>query len=162
MKCPDKGKATQLDTFYLYDTSSFLKYAKAKINSKIKDSSIEDTQELIKQSDNKRQIELTKVISNYFNNKLKNDLTKINSQLEEHRSDYEKAKTDLENLSKYRDNLYKQARKIGNNDTQYEHNLGIAEDEQKEYLNEIKDKINKLELEKRGIESEYNKLNSED
>lgn len=154
--------AEQLETFYLYDTSSFLKYAKSKINNRIKNSSIEDTQELIKQSDNKRKTDLAKVIFNYINKNLNNDLTKINSQLEKHRSEYEKAKTDLENLSKHRDNLYEQARKIGNNDTQYEHNLGIAEAEQEEYLDEIKDKINKLELEKRNIESNYNKFNSED
>ena len=48
------SQATDLDTFYMYDTSTFLQYAKQEIDENIKDSSITETKELIELSNIER------------------------------------------------------------------------------------------------------------
>lgn len=44
------SKAPDLDTFFLYDTSTFLKYAQKELDDKIKDSSITEAKQLIEES----------------------------------------------------------------------------------------------------------------
>ncbi len=69
--------APSLDTFYIYDTSSFLKHAKSELKLDIKDSSIEETKELIEFSRSEKKVGKKELVSlssyiqslvNYFSN----------------------------------------------------------------------------------------------
>ncbi len=57
-------KAPELDTFFMYDTSTFLKYAQTELDSKIKDSTINEVKELIKYNDLIKYIGIEETLGN--------------------------------------------------------------------------------------------------
>lgn len=143
-QCPN------LDTFYIYDTSSFLKHAKTEINNNIKDSSIKDTRELIDQNIENRKESAFKFLKK---RKLKEEIETLNKDIETCETQLESTKKSLKKTIDYQNNLYETTDSTDEL-RQHAHNLSyqILEDEEliKELIDQIsirKEKIETIKIE---------------
>lgn len=156
------SQAPELDTFYLYDTSSFLKYAKQEIDDKIKDSSIEDTQKLIQLSNDERNSKIkNRIIKKLKQKHLQQDLDETMKELENLTADLKSTNEYLKRLSTYRDGLYDDALKT-NSDTEYAHNLGYHEAEYEDHKEKTERKIQDLEMKKSDLLRKYKNIDLDD
>ena len=125
-----------LDIFHMYNTSTFLKYAKKEINSEIKDSSIEDTRKLIDL--NKRQeIQKTIEISEIYEK-----INFINRNINKSEKDIVEYEQELHSIEIYRNTHYTDGN-ISDDIKESLHNLTFKEDEL----------LNKIEISKNRISS---------
>lgn len=145
-------EATDLDTFYMYDTSSFLQYAKQEIDNSIKDSSISETKELIELSNRERIISSKK--RHFAKNKLERELNELQKEINSLKSNLDKNHNDLKKLKSYRDKLYSES-KSTDDIRDYAHNLGYMEAEHEEEIAEIKRKLEKLTMYKSNLINEF-------
>jgi uncharacterized protein (UPF0335 family) len=143
------SNAKDLDTFHMYDTSSFLKYAKQEIDDKIKDSSITETKELIDLSNQERK---QKAIEVYKKIKLKQEISEIQSNIHSLQKEIKNTDSYLHRLSNYRDKLYSES-KDTDDIREYAHNLGYSESEHEEQKREFEEKL--IELEKSKLSLVY-------
>lgn len=130
-QCPE------LDVFHLYNTSTFLKFAKEEIDKTIKDSSISETLELI--NNNNKTISSIEDTSITKRDYLK-QLYTINEKIKSSHAILEHLNNKKLKLSNYRDELFDNNNPVNNN-REYTHNLTIPEIELEEGINEIQDKI---------------------
>jgi hypothetical protein len=130
-QCPE------LDVFHLYNTSTFLKFAKEEIDKTIKDSSIIEALELI--NNNNKIIGSIEDISITKRDYLK-QLYIINERIKRSHNILEDLNNQKSKLSNYRDELYDSSDPL-DDIREYAHNLAIPEMELEEEINEIQDKI---------------------
>lgn len=130
-QCPE------LDVFHLYNTSTFLKFAKEEIDKTIKDSSIIEALELI--NNNNNIIGSIEDISITKRDYLK-QLYIINERIKRSHNILEDLNNQKSKLSSYRGELYNSSDPL-DNIREYAHNLAIPEMELEEEINEIQDKI---------------------
>jgi hypothetical protein len=130
-QCPE------LDVFHLYNTSTFLKFAKEEIDKTIKDSSIIEALELI--NNNNNIIGSIEDISITKRDYLK-QLYIINERIKRSHNILEDLNNQKSKLSNYRDELYDSSDPL-DDIREYAHNLAIPEMELEEEINEIQDKI---------------------
>jgi hypothetical protein len=130
-QCPE------LDVFHLYNTSTFLKFAKEEIDKTIKDSSIIEALELI--NNNNNIIGSIEDISITKRDYLK-QLYIINERIKRSHNILEDLNKQKSKLSNYRDELYDSSDPL-DDIKEYAHNLAIPEMELEEEINEIQDKI---------------------
>lgn len=130
-QCPE------LDVFHLYNTSTFLKFAKEEIDKTIKDSSITETLELInnnsKISGSIEDISITK--RDYLK-----QLYIINERIKRSHNILEDLNNQKSKLSNYRDELYDSSDPL-DDIREYAYNLTIPEMELEEEINETQGKI---------------------
>lgn len=139
------SEATELDTFYMYDTSSFLKYAKQEIDVNIKESSITETKELIELSNRERIISRKqKLFTKARREQQKNELIEIQNKIDSFKNDLKSNYEYLNKLSNYRDKLYTDS-ESSDDIREYAHNLGYLESEHQEEKQELKKKLIELE-----------------
>lgn len=148
------SNATDLDTFHMYDTSSFLKYAKQEIDDKIKDSSITETKELIDLGAEERKL---KTIGKLKKLKIKNEISIIQSEIHSLQKELESTNKYLHKLSNFRDKLYSES-KATDDIRDYAHNLGYTQSEQEEEKREFEEKLNMLEIKKSSLATMLKKL----
>jgi len=129
-QCPE------LDVFHLYNTSTFLKFAKEEIDKDIKDSSITETLELI---NNNKTIGSIEDISITKRDYLK-QLYIINKRIKRSHNILEDLNNQKSKLNNYRDELYESSDPL-DDIREYAHNLAIPEMELEEEINETQDKI---------------------
>lgn len=127
----------ELDVFHLYNTSTFLKFAKEEIDKTIKDSSITETLELI--NNNGKIIGSIEDISITKRDYL-TQLYIINERIKRSHNILEDLNNQKSKITNYRDELY------NSNDPldgirEYNHNLAIPEMELEEEINETQEKI---------------------
>ena len=130
-------KCAELDVFHLYNTSTFLKFAKEEIDKTIKDSSITETLELI--NNNGKIIGSIEDISITKRDYL-TQLYIINERIKRSHNILEDLNNQKSKITNYRDELY------NSNDPldgirEYNHNLAIPEMELEEEINETQEKI---------------------
>ncbi|WP_157663319.1 PIN-like domain-containing protein [Polaribacter sp. SA4-12] len=137
------SQATDLDTFYMYDTSSFLQYAKLEIDENIKDSSISETKELIELSSQER-LKIEKEKSKLRLKNAKIDFVEIQNKISSVKKEIEKIKEYQNKVSNTRTNIYLES---DENDEikEYAHNLGYLEAEQDEELKRLNENLKQLE-----------------
>lgn len=131
------SECENLEVFHLYNTSSFLQYAKKEIDENIKESSINETWELI--GDHKR-IETLGEIPIEKKGYL-NQLFEINKEVSNTHSKLEKAKLALNKLKEYRNELYDNSQPL-DDIRELAHNLAYTEAEYEEEINDLQDKMN--------------------
>ena len=131
------SQATDLDTFYMYDTSTFLQYAKQEIDENIKDSSITETKELIELSNIER-------LTSKKEEKIRLEIKDVQNKIELLKNEIRKNDEYQNKLSEYRTNLY-----VESNSTddirEYVHNLGYAEAEHQEEREIFEKQLKELE-----------------
>jgi hypothetical protein len=131
------SQATDLDTFYMYDTSTFLQYAKQEIDENIKDSSITETKELIELSNIER-------LTSKKEEKIRLEIKDVQNKIELLKNEIRKNDEYQNKLSEYRTNLY-----VESNSTddirEYAHNLGYAEAEHQEEREIFEKQLKELE-----------------
>ena len=127
----------ELDVFHLYNTSTFLKFAKEEIDKTIKDSSIIEALELI--NNNNNIIGSIEDISITKRDYLK-QLYVINERIKRSHNILEDLNNQKSKLSSYRGELYNSSDPL-DNIREYAHNLAIPEMKLEEEINEIQDKI---------------------
>lgn len=152
------SEATELNTFYMYDTSSFLQYAKQEIDVNIKESSITEAKELIELSNRERI--LSRKQSLLAKVRKERELKEIQNKTESLKNELRKNYEYLEKLSKYRDNLYNES-KSTDDIREYAHNLGYLEAEQQQEREELEKKINELESYKENLIKAFLKNNND-
>ncbi len=137
------SQATNLDTFYMYDTSSFLQYAKQEIDENIKDSSITETKELIELSSQER-LKIKKEKSKLRKEVAKRDFLEIQNKISSVKREIEKLKEYQNKVANNRTNIYLES---DENDEirEYAHNLGYLEAEQDEELKRLNENLKQLE-----------------
>ena len=146
------SEVTNLNTFYMYDTSSFLQYAKREIDSNIKDSSITETKELIELSNQNRIISKeNKLISNI---KLEKELHDIEKKYALLKGKLRMTKLELNNLSALRDQLFNESEntdkmRVG------ARNFGLAEVELQEEVERLEKRLNELDYYKKELAEKY-------
>lgn len=128
-ECPD------LEVFYLYNTSSFLQFAKKEIDNNIKDSSINETFNLIKNSGTIGEISPNK--RDYLN-----QLYSINQSISANHLKVQDINLKLSNLKLYRTDLYNNS-DPSDDIRELAHNLAYAEED---CLEEIKETQNRLNI----------------
>ncbi|HIC8646136.1 TPA: PIN-like domain-containing protein [Elizabethkingia meningoseptica] len=136
-----------LKRFHIYNTSTFLKYAKQELDDKIKETSITETQNLI--DENYRRYINSDILEKYHVevNYIENSMTKLIEQIRNNNLEFEK-------VSKYRDNLYETS--DSNDDIRdYAHNLGYLESELQEENERLIKELKLLELKKMRIQDSY-------
>ncbi len=134
-----------LEIFHMYNTSTFLKYAKQEIDEHIKDSSIEDARKLI--------------ILNTSNERQVNELAKLrtliqfsNEKIRELNEELQKAEMELQRTNNYRNKLYNES--TAEEDIRdYAHNLGYMENDLEDEIDLIKKKLSTLYQYKAAQES---------
>lgn len=152
------SEAPDLDTFYMYDTSSFLQYAKQEIDANIKDSSITEAKELIELSNRERinsrkQLLFDKARKEIELKEIQKKTTLLKNEL---RKNYEY----LDKLTKYRDGLYDESEST-DDIREYAHNLGYLEAEHQQEREELEKKIKELESYKENLINDFLKGNND-
>lgn len=130
-QCPE------VDVFHLYNTSTFLKFAKEEIDKTIKDSSITETLELI--NNNSKIIGSIEDISIIKRDYLK-QLYIINERIKRSHNILEDLNHQKSKISNYRDELYDSSDPL-DDIREYAHDLAIPEMELEEEINDTQDKI---------------------
>lgn len=126
-------KCETLNVFHMYNTSTFLKYAKQEINSEIKDSSIEDTKKLIslnkyKESKQREKFEIYKNIDS------------VSKNIEDLKKQIELCEQEIRRTSIYRRNLFADGG-FEDDTREYAHNLNHVENKLQEELDFSKKKL---------------------
>lgn len=130
-------QCTELDVFHLYNTSTFLKFAKEEIDKTIKDSSITETLELI--NNNSKIIGSIEDISITKKDYL-TQLYIINERIKRSHNILEDLNNQKSKISNYRDELYDSSDPL-DDIRKYTHDLAIPEMELEEEINETQEKI---------------------
>ncbi len=136
-----------LDVFHMYNTSTFLQYAKLEIDSEIKDSSIEDARKLINinnKSENRRMEVL----------KTQEQLSYANKKIEELNRELEYTEVELRNTKNYRSKLYNNG--TADDVRDYAHNLAYVQSDLEENISLLMKKISSLHHYKSDKESKLN------
>ncbi|EMY3559356.1 TPA: PIN-like domain-containing protein [Flavobacterium psychrophilum] len=131
-ECPN------LEVFYLYNTSSFLQFAKKEIDNKIKDSSINETLDLISNSYNKRLGKIGDISPNkkgYLD-----QLYSINQSISKNHLKIQETNLQLSRLKLYRNELYENSEPL-DDIREHAHNLGYSQGELEEEIEEIQNKL---------------------
>ncbi|SMO68938.1 hypothetical protein SAMN06265349_10389 [Flavobacterium resistens] len=143
-ECPD------LEVFYLYNTSSFLQFAKKEIDNNIKDSSIDETFKLISNYYNERAIKIGDISPN--KKEYLKQLYSLNQSISTNHLKLQDVNSQLSKLNLYRDNLYEKSNPL-DDIRELAHNLAYTEEEYTEEINEIQNRLNlDMEIQKRLIE----------
>lgn len=141
-------EAPLLDTFHMYDTSSFLMHAKQEIDNNIKESSITETKELIELSKTER-INSGKNI--LFDKAVKfSKLKETQKKIDTLKTKLAENETYLKTLSKYIAKIYNES-EFGDEIWEYAHNLGLSKAEFQEECSELNEKIKELENKKEKL-----------
>jgi hypothetical protein len=142
-ECPD------LEVFYLYNTSSFLKFAKQEIDNSIKDSSINETLDLI--SNNKNRLGTLEEVSPAKTDFL-NQLYSINESIKLNHLRLQESTVQLAKLKNYREDLYANSDPL-DDIREHAHNLAYSENDWEETINELQSKLSiDMELQMRLLE----------
>lgn len=130
-------QCAELDVFHLYNTSTFLKFAKEEIDKTIKDSSITETLELI--NNNSKIIGSIEDISITKRDYL-TQLYIINERIKRSHNILEDLNNQKSKITNYRDELYDSSDSL-DGIREYTHNLAIPEMKLEEEINETQEKI---------------------
>jgi len=141
-----------LEIFHMYNTSTFLKFAKQEIDADIKDSSIEDAEKLIfynKIISNRNEIRTTK-----------KSLQFANENVEKLKQELQKLELELRSTNSYRTKLYEDS-SVEDDIREYAHNLGYLENELEEKIAMLKRKISSLSIYKSSLEAKLDFYNDD-
>jgi len=136
-----------LKRFHIYNTSTFLKFAKQELDDKIKETSIKETQNLI--DENYRRYKNYDISEKYHLeiNNIEKSIAKIIEQIRNNNLESEK-------VSKYRDYLYDTS--DSNDDIRdYAHNLGYLEGELQEENEKLLQELKSLEIRKKRMHENF-------
>lgn len=149
------SEANELETFYMYDTSSFLQYAKQEIDENIKESSISETKELIELSNQEREItKKQKVLLKIKQEEIKKELKNTEHKIKSLKNKIAENKEYLNKISNHRTNIYTENQ---NNEeaNEYAHNLGYLESEQEEEREQFIKQLKEFENHKKELLMSY-------
>jgi|GEM_PF-2488682 len=141
------SKCESLNRFHIYNTSTFLKFAKQELDNNIKETSIEDTQNLIDEN-------LRRSKMNLLSNQIKSEIFSIDKQIQELKSLLHNNYLRNERISEYRDGLYNNS-EPSDDIRDHAHNLGYLEDELQQEKEELTNNIKNLELNKMRLFDRY-------
>jgi hypothetical protein len=126
-----------LERFHIYNTSSFLKFAKQELDSKIRETSIKETQKLIDENLNRNR--------NYTNyNHLQSEINHLDAKISEILIKLDSHSEKVDTVTRQRAKLYDRNEKE-NDLSDYARNLRYIETELKDEKNDLLNKLEGLE-----------------
>lgn len=139
------SKCESLNRFHIYNTSTFLKFAKQELDNNIKETSIEDTQNLIDENLRRR---------NIMSNQIKSEINSIDSKIHELKKLLQNNSLRNERIKSYRNELYNESEPT-DDIRDHAHNFGYMEDELQQEREELINNLKNLEVNKMRLFDRY-------
>lgn len=141
------NKCKSLNRFHIYNTSTFLKFAKQELDNNIKETSIEDTQNLINEN-------LRRTKRYFFSDQIKSEIILIDNKIHELKILLHDNIERNERISKHKDNLYNSS-EPSDDIRDHVHDLGYLEEELQQEKDKLLNHLKSLEMNKMRLLDKY-------